>query len=537
MATYGGIGSYEKQDLELRGRRRIYTDAEEITYANVIDVLSDAMIVHERNLQEIAFLLNYEKGEQPLKRKKTIREDIDIKVNDNIANQVTEFKLGYNWGNPITYVQRGNRDITGNPPGEDDDAVSILNEMNDAENASAKDQELARFVEICGIGFQMVEVKRHFEGSSVFNLYVPNPLFSFVVYRNDIAETPMMGVTYRELQTGDRYFTCITADTRFEIKNIYEMLPSGARDTDRTWSFNANRRDYAGVKNPLGMVPIVEFVRAYDRMGCFERQIPDMDSLNIEVSDFANSVAQNTQEIWWGNDFEFPKDANGNTVSPKSGQWVMTRTTANGKQPLIQALSSTFNYDGVQKNIESKRNTILQKCYVPLQTDPGGGSTASAMSLSSGWSAAENAALKEEQIVRRSKMQILALELKAIEIRSNWLAGSKVLDLKLSDIVPKFTRLKTYDLGTKTNAMVAMIKSGINGRVAMQTVDLFQDVAQAWNDSREMVEKLQESLVKKDTPAEQKPDMPDETNQVSNSPILDGMNTNVVEVTGGDADV
>ena len=516
MAATAG-GSYEKDNIELLGRRRIYTDEDVITPSNVIAVLQDAVAIHEANAAEIAYLLRYEKGVQPLKRDKKIREDIDIKVVDNIANQITEFKLSYNWGNPITYVQRGNRDINGNKPEADDDAISVLNEMNDAEAAYARDQELARYLEIAGIGYQLVDVKRERDNNSAFELYSPNPLYAFVVYKNDIAETPMMGVTFRQLKNGDRYFTCITKDTRFEILNMTEIVNGKSEDT---WAFGQRN----GERNPLGKVPLVEFIRAYDRMGCFERQISDIDALNIEVSDFANSVAQNTQEIWWGNDFEFPKDKNGNTVPAKSGQWIMTRTLANGTKPLIQPLSSTFDYGGVQANIESRRCTILQKCYVPLQTDPGGGSTANAMSLSSGWSAAENAALKEEQIVRRSKMKVLELELEAIRLRSNWFSGSPITELQLSDVVPKFTRLKTYDLGTKTNSMIAMIKSGINGRVAMQTVDLFEDVSQAWNDSREMIEKYQESLIKKDEPQPEGREMPDNTDQVNNSPILDGMN-------------
>lgn len=526
-------GAYEKENIELLGRKRIYTDADRITVNNVIDVLRESLPIHEQNVVAMAYLLRYDKGIQPLKRKKTIREDIDINVVDNIANQVVEFKLGYNWGNPITYVQRGARDVAGNPPEKDDDAVSILNEMNDEESAFAKDQEMARFVEICGIGYQMVDAKRERTGISAFDLYVPNPLYAFVVYRNNIEETPMMGVTYRKLKNGDSYYTCISADTRYEIRNVVEIVNGIQRE--EIWEFNDPRKNYRGEKNPLNMVPLVEFVRAYDRMGCFERQIPDMDALNIEVSDFANSVAQNTQEIWWGNDFEFPKDKDGKAIPAKSGQWLLTKTLANGSKPLIQPLSSTFDYGGVQANIESKRNTILQKCYVPLQTDPGGGSTANAMSLSSGWSAAENSALKEEQIIRRSKMMVLALELEAIKLRSHWLEDSVVLDLKLSDVVPKFTRLKTYDLGTKTNSMIAMIKAGVNGRVAMQTVDLFPDVAQAWNDSREMIEKLQESLVKQDEkqPIDDKREMPDNTDQVGNSPILDGMDT---ANTGGDLD-
>ena len=528
MAT----GAYEKENVELLGRKRIYTDVDRITADNVIDVLRDAIGIHEQNAITMAYLLRYEKGLQPLKRKKEIRKDINIEVVDNIANQVTEFKLGYNWGNPITYVQRGSRDANGNPPAKDDDAVAILNEMNDEESAFAKDQELARYVEICGIGYQMVGVKRKLSGLSVFDLFVPNPIYAFIVYKNDIAETPMMGVTFRKLKNGDTYYTCFTEDSRYEIKDTFEFVNDPV-NKEEVWAFNSARGNYRGEKNLLGMIPIVEFVRAYDRMGCFERQIPDMDALNIEVSDFVNSVAQNTQEIWWGNDFEFPKDKDGNTQQAKSGQWIMTKTLANGTKPLIQPLSSTFDYGGVQANIERKRDTILQKCYVPLQTDPGGGSTANAMSLSSGWSAAENSALKEEQIIRRSKMMVLELELKAIRLNSYWIPDSAVLELNISDIVPKFTRLKTYDLGTKTNSMIAMIKAGINGRIAMQTVDLFPDVAQAWNDSREMIEKLQESLVKKEEQNPEQADkreMPDNTDQVGNSPILDGMNTD----KGGD---
>lgn len=529
-------GAYLKEyDLELLGRKRIYTDADEITAKNIFGVLSQAMTIHEINMREELYLLRYEKGVQPLVREKVVRDEINIEVSDNLANQIVEFKLGYNYGNQISYVQRGNKDISGGSPDEDDDAVSQLNEMNDFEGAYAKDQECFRYMEITGIGYEMIDVKRDYDGTSVFDLHVPHPMYTFVVYKNDIGETPMMGITFRQLENGDRYFTCYTKDTLFEVKNLGEIV-NGERKA--IWGFDSQLPGYAGEKNPLGMIPIVEFNRAYDRMGVFERQISMMDALNVEVSDFVNAAAQACQEIWWGNDFEFPVDPNTKEIiKPKTGGWVLTKTLANGKTPLIQAITSTFDFENVQKNIESKRNSILQKCYVPLQSDPSGGSTASAMSLSSGWSAAENAAQKEEQIVKRSKQQILALELAAIKVRSYWLEGSPLVDLKLSDVTIKFTRQKTYDLGTKTNAMVAMIKSGINGRVAMQTVDLFPDVAQAWADSKETIEKFQDSLFdKKETvQTDTRRETSDLTDQTGNSPILDGMNTDAE--SGGDEDV
>ena len=537
MMVYGAYEKYD--DVELLGRKRIYTDAEKITVDNIFNILSEAIVIHENNARQIEWLLRYEKGIQPLGRKKTKRPDINIEVADNLANQIVEFKLGYHYGNPITFVQRSNKDMSGNSPDSDDSAITQLNEMNDAEYAYAKDQAMARFIQICGIGYEMVDTKRRYNGASVFDLYAPHPMYTFIVYRNNLAETPMLGVTYRILESGDRYFSCWSDDTQYEVKNEVQIINGVKREN---WSFRSPYVGYAGEKNPLGMVPIVEFNRAYDRMGVFERQISDMDALNIEVSDFANAVSQDCQALWWGNDFEFPKDENGKEITPKSNQWIITRTKADGKQPLIQAIQNNFDYTGVQENIVSKRNSILQKCFVPLQSDPGGGSTANALSLSSGWTAAEAAAQKEEQIIRESKMRIVELELAAIADRASWIPDSPLLKLKASDVYCKFTRQKTYDLGTKTNAMVAMIKSGVNGRIAMQTVDLFADVAQAWSDSKDMIEKMQKSLFDKPdpVPVNEKRETSDLTDQAGNSPIIDGMRTETTTVTeqtttGGDA--
>lgn len=508
---------------ELKGRKRIFTNYREITSANVIEVLQGAMSLHEENKSHIQYLLDYEKGIQPLKREKKVRSDIDIKVCDNVANQVTEFKLGYNWGNPITYIQRGNKDIAENNPDSDDNGISTLNELNDLEAVYAKDQELARFVEITGIGYQFIDVNVDKNDDRMFELQTLNPLYTFCIYNNGLGCKKVAGVTYSEDSLGNKYFTVFTPKRRFEIKNEVQII--NGKEKGNEW----NNAQGSGELNPLGKIPIVEFIRGYDRMGCFERQISDMDALNIEVSDFANNVSQDVQNLWWGNDFEFPKDENGKTKKPVAGQWIMTNTVSNGSKPSIQALQSQFDYAGVQANIESKRNLILQKCYVPLQSDPGGGSTASAMSMSSGWSAAEASACKEEQIIRRAKMEVVELELLAISKSGKTKPNDPVLKLKVSDIQPKFTRNKTFDLATKSNSFVTLINAGVDGRVAMQTVDLFADVAQAWNDSKDMIKKYQESLISKENSSNSNKDgvqkiQSDESDQIENSPIIDGMN-------------
>lgn len=512
--TENTIDSYD-----LKGRRRIYTDVEEITENNIFKVLSDAIIKFSDVRSEIKFLIDYEKGVQPLKREKTIRKEINIEVSDNVANQIVEFKLGYNWGNPILFVQRGNRDL-GNSSDEEnsiqDSAVSMLNAMNDCEYSFSKDQELARYVEISGVGFQMVDVKPEYDGLSAFDLITLNPMSTFCIYRNTAKQEKVAGVTFRTIEDGTRHYTVFTPKKRYEVKNLIEIVNGERRN-------NLSFLQRSGELNPMGKIPIVEFNRSPDRTGVFERQISDMDALNIEVSDFANSVAQTTQEIFFGVGFKLPKDDNGKTESPVGGQWIIAQPTANGA-PTLKAVSSTFDFKGVQENIISKRELILQKCYVPLQSDPGGGSTGSAMSMSSGWTASEAAASKEEQMLRRGKTEVAELELIAIQ-KSKVPSDSPLRKLSIADIKPQFTRNKTYDLMTKVNSMSAMIKTGVNGRTAMETVDLFQDVAQAWEDSKETIEKYQKSLFESGIDKQsEKREQSDLSDQTKNSPIIDGMN-------------
>ena len=158
------------------GRRVIYTTEPMITRENLIDVLTAAKSIHTMNVSDIKYLLRYEKGNQPLNRVKKVRPDIDIVDIDNIANQITEFKLGYDWGYPISLVQRGAQNNV------DSDAVTLLNDYYELAGNRGKQQELARYVEITGVGYTYVDINSDYEeGDSPFTLDVLNPEFTFVV--------------------------------------------------------------------------------------------------------------------------------------------------------------------------------------------------------------------------------------------------------------------------------------------------------------------------------------------------------------------
>ena len=148
------------------GRAVIYTDEREITNENIIKVLRDTFPTHLANASRIDYLLDFEEGIQPQLRKKVTRKEIDAKCIDNVANEITEFKTSFVWGNPITLVSRGEKD---SGKKNENRGITRLNECYSAEFLGKKQQELARYVEIGGIGHTFIDIARDWrEGKSYF---------------------------------------------------------------------------------------------------------------------------------------------------------------------------------------------------------------------------------------------------------------------------------------------------------------------------------------------------------------------------------
>lgn len=518
------------------GREILYTDYPEITSENVLDVLRDVFAKHTQNATRMQFLIDYDKGKQPLRRKKMTRTDIDCQCVDNVANEATEFWCGYSFGSPITLVQNGD--------GKEEwksGAISELNKNYEMAKIRTKTQEYGRFVVICGICNVLIDVNTDWkEGKSFFTYDVLDPRTSFVVRSSYYTDhRVMLGATYRhDRLTGNNYFTCWTKDRRYEIVNLQE-ISNGDITNRESWQHS----ERSGEMNTLGVVPMVEYFRSYDRMGVFERQISEMDNLNLMISDFSNDVDQNTQAIWHGNDIEFPeiiiKNEDGTETKkiskPKTNEWVMTYTSADGKQPFINPLSIDYDYDGMLNNITTRRQLILQKCNVPQRNESSGGSTGVAMSDATGWSQAETAAAKQQMLLDSSKLEEVEIVLAAIRESSFVPQDSNLRKLTIADVEPNIKRQKTYEMTTKVNAMATLLSHGIRGDYVLNGISFFDDPNEVWEGSKELIEKYQSSIFDKTETSiantgeggegEKQPDsdriMGDLSDQIENSPMID----------------
>lgn len=523
------------------GRYELTTSAEYISAENIIPVLQNVFPIHQKNANRINYLLEYEAGNQPLMygdgkpRQKHNRKEIDVRCVDNVAHEISKFHIGYKWGIPITIVQRGEKDSGTDTEIE---AISLLNEQYELQEIRKKTQSLARFVEIGGVGYTFVDINEDDE-DSYFSIEVLNPTTTFVVrssYYYD--KRVMIAVTYRTDSTGNRYFTCFTKDARFEIINLYQISNGENVEVKENWYHDLR----SGERNPLGAIPIIEWIRNDDRMGCFERQIDDMNCLNLIESDICNAAEEDVNNIWHCNDVDFPAEVitleDGTTKEitrkPRNNEWMQTYTSPDGKTPFVTPLSSNFNYEGNLNYAITKRAYILQNADIPARGGSSGGNTGSALDISSGWETTEAIAAAQQNIMESCKMEEIKVVLKAI--KKSRLVGndSPLLRLRAKDCQPNIKRNKTYELATKVNSWATLVSHGFNGYHALKIANIADDVNQVWADSKDSVEMYQMSVFgQQETNAavggndESKPNagrlQTDASDQITQSPILDGM--------------
>jgi SPP1 family phage portal protein len=503
--------------VELFGRKQIFCDKTNIDKTNILEVLGEAYAIHEQNRAEMLYLFEYVKGRQPiLDREKQIRPEINEKIVDNMASEILEFKLGYEFGSPISYVQRARKDIksrnalfsffkklfTSDESKKEDLRVSAINEMMVEECKAAKDLMLAKDVKTCGVGYRLILPKKIKTGVSVFDLLVLNPMNTFVVYSNDAYREPILGVSYFPHRDGSVTFGCYTKTSYFKI----EMgITKGFED----W--------FEEKPNTVGMVPIIEYINDYDRMGCFERVIPLMDALNTIDSDRVNDIAQHVQNILWGDNVALDTEQ---YKKLREDGMILTKSEQ-GRTATLKYLESVLNQSENQTLVDYVKQQILDITNTPSRSELSGGSTGSATNMSTGWMAAETDAKEKEQIWSASERRETAVILKIIKDSNE--VDADIAELNLSDIEIKFSRSRTYDLATKCNSLSALIGIGIDPLRAIEVVGLFTDPQQVALDSAERIDRIlfkdnqtgREDTSNGDPYKKNQPDMSDQPSKVS----------------------
>lgn len=453
---------------QLVGRKKIHTDEIAVTDKNIAAIVSLAMTTdHATNRNQMEYLFKYERGMQPvLDRTKEIRSDICHKVVENHASEIVDFTVGYQAGNPINLVARS----VNVEQKHSDRRIMKLNEMLVEENKQAKDIELFRNFHIAGIAYAMILPKDEQTGTSPFDYLVLDPRNTFIVYSNDAYEKPMVAVTYSVLQNGTKRVTAYTADYVYDFGIGNDGTANG----------------FKKVPNVLQMIPIVEFAANNDYAGCFEKAIPLMDAINDINSNRVDDIEQFVQSILWIHNAELSEEAKEELKT--GGGILQTKSVGNGADAKVNYLTQTLNQNETQTYVDYLYKQVLQICGVPSREKSSGGNTGSAMYLSNGYEQAESRAKAMESMYSRSMLQVVELILRICKLSIGVDADVKQLETRYIDV--EFSRDRTYDLASRTNALATLINIGIEPLHAMRTVDLFNDVETVYHDSVERVDKV-----------------------------------------------
>lgn len=429
---------------QLYGRSQIFTDVLEVTHENVCDVLSKALPKHSKNAYDIQYLYDYYRGKTPVRGKtKVVRPEVNHKISENRAYQITEFKNSVCFGEPVQYISRGS--VSG--------ALAAIDELNDfmiETGKEAADRDLGLWMHIAGVGYRMTLPTK---GDAIpIEHHVLDPRYNFIVRNSGFRKLPVMSVTIVEREGKEDLHCVYTPNWYFEIEGELNILKAEP--------------------NPLGMIPVVEYPLNPARLGAFEIALPLLDAINELESNRMDDVQQyvNSFLALLGGSIDDETYA-----KLEEYKMLCLPTGVDAKY-----LSVAMQQNDIQTLKDNLYQSVLTVCGMPSQSTESTSSsdTGAAVLYRGGWSQAEARAKATEIEFKRSERETLKIVLRILR-------DTVGTPLAVKDIVIKFTRRFTDDILTKVQALQGLLNAGIHPEVAVYTCGIWNDPVDVFMKSKE----------------------------------------------------
>lgn len=430
------------------GRTPILTPETEITRDNVVEVLRKAIPIFEKNASECKYLYEYYKGRQPiLGREKEIRPEICNTIVVNRAYEIVTFKTGRFLYKNIQYVNRA-EETTGE--------VNDLNSIMYADGKCGKDRELVDWIHICGHGYRMVIDAPAVDGTP-FHTYTIEPMRAFVVYCDDVARTPLMGVYYSfyldEHKNKHKIYTCYTDHEIYTIED-YQIKDISL--------------------HILGDVPIVEYPANYARLGCFEMVLELLDAINLATSNRQDGLEQFIQALLVFKNIDLEEG----DVTKLRQEGAICLPEGSDVDYLVHELNQTQT----QTLVDDLYQAVLTICGMPNRQS---GSTSTsdnkgAVVLRDGWSASATAVKETKQYFESSERRMLKMALKLFNIYNDGnTSGSK--QLSVADIEVHFDEGEYENMLEKAQVLTMLLSNDwVHPRDAYQFSNITPDPESAY---------------------------------------------------------
>ena len=457
------------------GRRVLRTSLtkKELTAEKIRQILPQVLREHEKNVNEIGYLYNYYKGKQPiLKKQKVVRPEINNKVLENHAFEIVEFKKAYIYGEPVQYVQKGEKNNeTVNPE------ISELNKYMESEDKASLDKEIAEWQYICGTAYRWVDVDNEDdEDEAPFEIRTADPRKTFVVYSSGIRGEQLFCGYYSYFsnkimaEDGNEYISKYRIITIYTDTFMCQFKESFGNFELLDLDMPVNDTSFIKVKEyPLKIKGqrIIEYPLNQARLGLIELVMTGLNALNRIKSDDIDGIDQFVQSllVFINQEIDIP------TFKKLVEAGAIEVSSSDPNKPAdVKLLTSQLLHSETKIVTDDIYNNILTICGVPRLNDkPSGGDTGQARLLGEGWTMADERAKQDELSFKKSERQFLKLILKICKYEG------KISTLKNSDIDIKFTRNKSDNLLVKTQGLLNMKEAQVSPDIAFTICGLFSD--------------------------------------------------------------
>lgn len=186
----------------------------------------------------------------------------DVKIVCNHAKDITDTATGYFMGNPITYSNTDDTDIT-----------PLLSAFDDAD-VDDVDADNAQDMSIYGLAYEYVYAKKDEPKPALKNL---SPLHTFIVVDDSIEENELFGVYYWPKKDDAKDIKTWVATICTEHYNWTLNIDNDVKA--------ANTLTETPEPHNFGGIQIIEYLNNKEGMGDFEQQIPLIDAYNTLMSD------------------------------------------------------------------------------------------------------------------------------------------------------------------------------------------------------------------------------------------------------------
>lgn len=465
---------FEKPDVVNEEYRPLFGRAILMAYSDGIDldsnrvkqILTDVLPTHYRNMQDIQYLQGYLVGNQKILSKvKLVREEINNKVLENNCFHVIEFKKGFEFGNPIQYVQHSD--------GETKTEIDTLNKYMIANDKASKDIDISEDFFVSGTSYRYVRPSKEIDAP--FEVFNVDPKQAGVVYSTDIDRKALLGfylVSRTEMKNGEENeYYVITAYTKNRVF-VYRADKDG---TNWVLTYIPDKPELES--HILGDIPIVEYPLNKNRLGLVELIMSTLDSLNKISSNDIDDIEQFVQALI----VLVNADVDLDTLAKAKQAGVMLVKDSNAQfKADIKSIVNKLLHSETKILYDRLYNNMLTIAGVPRMSDKvSSGDTGQARLVGEGWTMADERAKQDELSFKVAEKKLLKLILNICKATKN----SDIKTLMPSDIEIKFTRNKSDNMLVKAQALINLMTAQVDPEVAFRTVELWSDPAEVLRQS------------------------------------------------------